>query len=234
MKENQGKQEWVIEPAERVSVPVSGGGAFPVRHIWCVGRNYAEHAREMGADPGLEPPLFFSKPAHAAVCGTQIPYPPLTGELHHEVELVVALKGGGANLSPAQAAEAIYGYAVGVDLTRRDVQQQAKRKGHPWDLAKGFDHAAPLGVIAPTPMEFHPGRGKIELGVNGNRRQHGELGQMIWPVAELLAVLSRQVRLSPGDLVFTGTPSGVGPLIPGDRVRAAIEGLPGLEFEITE
>lgn len=230
----QQKRPWVIEPTSPVAVPVAGGGAFPVRHIWCVGRNYAEHAREMGANPDSEPPLFFSKPGHTATCETHITYPPHTSELHHEVEMVVALKGGGTNLSPEQAENAVYGYAVGVDLTRRDVQQQAKRKGHPWDMAKGFDHSAPVGTIAPTGTGFHPDQGRIALSVNGSYKQQGELGQMIWPVASLLAVLSRQVRLSAGDLVFTGTPSGVGPLVPGDRVHAAIEGLPELDFEIVE
>lgn len=225
---------WTIDPPDRVFVPVHGGGRFPVRHVWCVGRNYAEHAREMGADPDREPPLFFSKPAHAVTGAARVPYPPATRELHHEVELVVALKGGGVNLTHDQAAGIVYGYAVGVDLTRRDIQREAKRKGHPWDLAKGFDQSAPVGEIAPATADFSPERGEIRLLVNGAVRQRGDLAEMIWPVAALLAELSRHVRVAAGDLIFTGTPAGVGPLTVGDRVTALVEGLPRLEFETTE
>lgn len=224
---------WVIEPPAAIGVPVAGGGRYPVRHVWCVGRNYAAHAREMGADPQAGAPLFFSKPAHAVTGAAQVPYPPLTGELHHEVELVVALGGGGAGVTTEQAADMVYGYAVGVDLTRRDVQQAAKRDRHPWDLAKGFDHAAPLGTIVPQDHGFLPQRGAIALAVNGRDRQRGDLGDMIWSVPALLAELSRHVRLMPGDLVFTGTPAGVGALAVGDRVTATIEGLPPLDFAIT-
>ncbi|MFW5927296.1 MAG: fumarylacetoacetate hydrolase family protein [Wenzhouxiangella sp.] len=211
---------------------VSGGGVFPARHVWCVGRNYAEHAREMGADPQRSQPLFFSKPACAANNDRLVVYPEHTGELHHEVELVVAMGDGGRHLRPDAVEAAIFGYAVGVDLTRRDVQARAKQAGHPWEMSKGFDQSAPLGRIAPS-TDWQPGTGSgIRLLVNDARRQQGRLGEMIWPVAELIAQLSRTVTLHAGDLVFTGTPAGVGPLVPGDRVRGEIDGLPAVEFSI--
>lgn len=213
-------------------IPVRGGeGGFPVRRIYCVGRNYADHAREMGGDPNREPPFFFGKPQDTVVPGGgEVPYPPRTSNLHHEVELVVALARGGRDI-PVEAAEAcIYGYAVGIDLTRRDLQAAAKDKGQPWDTAKGFDHSAPISPITPAAALGHPAAGAIWLSVNGTERQRGDLAQMTWRVPEVIAHLSSYVALAPGDLIFTGTPSGVGPIVRGDRVRCGIDGLGELEI----
>ncbi len=212
---------------------VVGGGSFPVRNIWCVGRNYAEHAREMGADPERSRPVFFSKPAQAICQRSEIAYPPDTADLHHEVELVVFLQGGGRDLSPGQARAAVFGYAVGVDLTRRDAQSEAKRHGHPWEMSKGFDLSGPVGMIVPE-KDWRPDDGAgIHLSVDKRLRQDARLGDMLWSVPDLLHVLSRTVTLSAGDAVFTGTPAGVASLLPGQHVQARIHGLPGLDFRIT-
>ncbi|MCA1777954.1 MAG: fumarylacetoacetate hydrolase family protein [Xanthomonadaceae bacterium] len=206
------------------------GRRLAVRHVWCVGQNYAEHAREMGRDPERCEPVFFSKPAAALVQQAEIEYPPQTRELHHEVELVVLLARGGRDLSPEQAAAGVFGYAVGCDLTRRDVQARAKAAGMPWALAKGFDQSGPVGeFVGADQWRVQPDR-VIELAVNGRTRQSAVLGDLIWTVPELLARLSREVTLRPFDAVFTGTPAGVAALVPGDRVEARIEGLPSLEF----
>lgn len=203
---------------------------FPVHRIYCVGQNYAEHAREMGANPERQEPFFFSKPADAIVSGgTELPFPPRTDELHHEVELVIALGRGGSDVGPDEAGGLIFGCAVGVDLTRRDLQAVAKKAGRPWDMAKGFDRSAPVGPILPGPP---PISGAIELAVNGTKRQAGDLSDMIWPPSEIVAHLSTYVALAPGDLIFTGTPSGVGRLLPGDHVEARIDGLPPLSFRL--
>lgn len=199
---------------------------FPVRRIYCVGQNYASHAREMGSDPKRQPPFFFSKPATALLeDGGQLHYPPRTSNLHHEVELVVALKGGGRDLAAADALRHVYGYAVGNDFTRRDLQAAAKEKGRPWDVAKGFDESAAIGAIVPAAGGFDPSRGAIWLTVNGEERQRGDLADMTWSVAEVLAELSTLFELKPGDLVYTGTPAGVGPVVAGDRVVGGIDGL---------
>jgi fumarylpyruvate hydrolase len=213
-------------------VAVEGGGVFPVRRIYCVGRNYADHAREMGGDPGREPPFFFSKPADAAIQGHAVPYPPMTANLHHEVELVVALKAGGRDLSPEDADAAIFGYAVGVDLTRRDLQEEAKKTGRPWDMAKGFDASAPIGRILPAERAKIGPETRLRLSVDGAEKQNGTLSQMIWSAAEIVANLSALVEVKAGDLIFTGTPSGVGPLTRGARVEAKIDGLPRLLFTV--
>jgi fumarylpyruvate hydrolase len=214
------------------ALPVAGTEAsFPVRRVYCVGRNYAAHAREMG-DTGREPPFFFCKPADAVFAGTEASYPPATSELHHEVELVVALRGGGAHLRSDQALEQVFGYAVGIDLTRRDLQRAAKKNGRPWDMAKGFDQSGPCSAIRTATDVGHPTAGSIDLAVNGEPRQHGDLADMIWSVPEVIAHLSRLVRLAPGDLIFTGTPAGVGPLTPGDSVLAQIAGVGSLEIVI--
>jgi len=213
-------------------LPVSDGRVFPVRHAWCVGRNYAEHAREMGVDPERCAPVFFSKPARALAHGDRVVYPPDTRELHHEVELVVFLAGGGRNLSVKEVESAIFGYAVGVDLTRRDVQARAKQAGQPWEMSKGFDQSGPTGMIVPTDSWQPKPDSVIGLSVDGDRRQIAELGQMIWTVPELLAQLSRTVTLAAGDTVFTGTPAGVSALEPGQCVRAHVEGLPELAFKL--
>jgi len=209
-----------------------GGGRFAARHVWCVGRNYAEHAREMGSDPDHEPPIFFTKPATALVQAETIAYPAATEALHHEVELVAFLGRGGRDLSPDQAGRCVAAWAVGCDLTRRDVQARAKREGQPWALAKGFDQSGPLATIVPA-RQWTPGDDcRIELVVNGQTRQAARLGDMRWSPAALIARLSQEITLYPGDVIFTGTPAGVGPLVPGDRIAAAIDGLPELNFTI--
>lgn len=204
-----------------------------MRRIFCVGRNYADHVREMGADPKSQPPIFFTKPADAVVdSGAVIPYAAMTKDLHHEVELVVAIGRAGADIAEAAALDHVWGYGVGVDLTRRDLQAQAKKEGAPWDAAKAFDQSAPMGPLSPVSEVGHPSAGRIQLAVNGAVRQSGDLSQMIWSVPEIIATLSRLWALAPGDLVFTGTPSGVGPLTPGDSVTAEIQGLITLSFSI--
>jgi fumarylpyruvate hydrolase len=211
------------------SIVISGSELpFQVRRIYCVGRNYADHAREMGGDPQREFPFFFSKPADAVVpSGWRLPYPVKTSELHHEVELVVALNKGGANIHAADASSMIFGYAVGIDLTRRDLQAEAKKTGRPWDMAKGFDHSAPVGAIT---RGLPPATGLITLTIDGNLRQRGDLKDMIWSVAEIIAALSTYVELAPGDLIFTGTPAGVGPIRRGETVRGMIVGTEPIEI----
>jgi fumarylpyruvate hydrolase len=200
---------------------------FPVRRIFCVGQNYAEHAREMGGDPDRAPPFFFTKPADAVVENrATLPFPPRTDNLHHEVELVVALGAGGANVAAEAADALIFGWTVGLDLTRRDLQADAKKAGRPWDMAKGFDASAPVGALKPG---LPPAIGAIGLSINGDVRQAGDLADMIWSVPEIIANLSTYVTLAPGDLIFTGTPAGVGPIRPGQRVRATIVGIDALE-----
>lgn len=226
---------YVIPPAAIPSVSVGGDeGRFPVRRVFCVGRNYAEHAREMGMDPTREPPFFFTKPADAVVCGGgEVPYPSRTENLHHEVELVVALGRGGRDIPQTAALQVVYGYAVGLDLTRRDLQAEARAQGRPWDTAKAFDRSAPISAIAPAARIGHPARGRIALAVNGAWRQQGDLGEMTWSVPEIIAELSTLFELAPGDLIFTGTPAGVGPLVRGDRAEAEIDGVGRLEVCIT-
>jgi fumarylpyruvate hydrolase len=227
-------QEYVVQAPPAPSVAVAGSEArFPVRRIFCVGRNYSEHVREMGGDPSREPPIFFTKPADAVVpSGTAVPYPPRTVNLHHEIELVVAIGRGGAGIAAAEALAHVYGYAVGNDLTRRDLQAQAKKAGAPWDMAKGFDASAPISPIRPAGEGGHVTEGRIWLAVNGDLRQQSDLREMIWSVPEIVAELSTYCRLMPGDLVFTGTPSGIGPLVPGDVVSGGIDGVGTLEHGV--
>lgn len=220
-------------------IPVAAGElGFPVRRVFCVGRNYADHAREMGAvdqAEGREPPFFFTKPGDAVVAGLgemAVSYPPATSNLHHEIEMVVALGGGGANVSPAQALSLVFGYAVGLDLTRRDLQAAAKAKGHPWDMGKGFDQSAVCGAIAPVAECGHPATGRIWLSVNGEVRQEGDLAAMMWKVPEIIAQLSTLVRLAAGDLIYTGTPAGVGAVLPGDVLMGGVDGVGGLQVRI--
>lgn len=218
--------EYVFTPPSPTHLPVAQHRAvFPVRRIYCVGQNYAEHAREMGGDPTRTPPFFFSKPAQAAYHGTTFPYPPLSQDVHHEVELVVALDRGGSNLGAEEALTHIFGYAVGLDMTRRDLQAEAKKAGRPWDSAKGFDFSAPCSPIWSVQQVGHLHSGSIYLDVNGRRAQSGDLEQMIWRVPEIIAHLSRLFRLEAGDLIFTGTPAGVGPVQPGDVLEGGVEGL---------
>jgi len=221
---------YVFTPGAAPFLPVAGMAAvFPVHRIYCVGQNYREHAREMGANL-REPPFFFSKPADAVCSDATVPYPPLTASLHHEVELVVTLGSGAVNIQPEQALSLVYGYAVGVDLTRRDLQTEAKKLGRPWTTAKGFDRSAPLSMIYPVSQCGHPENASISLSVNGGLRQQGNINEMIWSVAEIIAGLSRYFELKAGDLIFTGTPSGVGELRPGDRVECAVDGVGSLGF----
>lgn len=199
---------------------------FPIRRVFCVGRNYGAHAREMGSDPNREPPFFFTKPADAVVPASgAVPYPPATQDLHHEVELVVALGAGGSSIDPAKALELVWGYGVGLDLTRRDLQAVAKDSGRPWDMAKGFDASAPCSELVPAARIGHPHDARIWLEVNGALRQQGNLNEMIWPIADVIAHLSRLVTLAPGDLIYTGTPAGVGALKRGDQLRGGVDGV---------
>ncbi|QUT04741.1 fumarylacetoacetate hydrolase family protein [Sphingobium phenoxybenzoativorans] len=200
---------------------------FPVRRIFCVGRNYAEHAREMGSDPEREPPFFFTKPGDAVTPGGLLPYPSMTKDLHHEVELVVALGKGGGDIDPADANALIFGHAVGIDLTRRDLQAEAKKGGRPWDMAKGFDQSAPMG---PLKAGAPPADAAIALTIDGALRQSGRIADMIWSVPEVIAILSTYVRLAPGDLIFTGTPAGVGPILPGETVVGMIDEVEPVEI----
>lgn len=225
--------DYVIAAAAPAFVPVVGGGRFPVRRIYCVGRNYAEHAREMGHDPDREAPFFFAKPADALVIdGADMPYPPGTSDLHHEMELVVGLARGGAEIAEGDALGCVWGYAAGLDMTRRDVQGEAKKLGRPWDMGKGFDHSAPIGAMAPA-AGFDPTRGAIELRVNGAVRQSSDLSKLIWSVAETIAYLSQLVRLEAGDLIFTGTPEGVAAVGRGDVLDGTVAGLPPLHVRIS-
>jgi len=226
--------EFVITAPETASVAVAGSSArFPVRRVFCVGRNYAAHAREMGSDPNREPPFFFTKPADAVVPASgAVPYPPSTNDMHHEIELVVALKAGGKDIDAVQALDLVWGYGVGLDLTRRDLQAVAKDAGRPWDMAKGFDASAPCSALHPVSDVGHPAQARIWLEVNGTLRQEGNLDEMIWPIADVIASLSRLVTLAPGDLIYSGTPSGVGALQPGDRVRGGVDGVDTFELTI--
>ena len=218
--------DYVIAPPAQAALPVAGGGLFPVRRIFCVGRNYAEHVREMGGNPEREAPFFFTKPADAVVTGgADMPYPPATENLHHEMELVVAIGTGGADIAVADALGHVFGYAAGLDMTRRDLQNEAKNTRRPWDMSKGFDHSAPIGVILPAARLADPTTGKIELKVNGAVRQTSDLSQMIWSVAETVAYLSTLVHLAPGDLIFTGTPEGVAAVTRGDVLEGSVAGV---------
>ncbi|HEV7293632.1 MAG TPA: fumarylacetoacetate hydrolase family protein [Devosia sp.] len=217
--------DFLFAPPSPVTVPIARGGLFAVRRIYCVGRNYAEHIREMGNDE-REPPFFFGKPADAVlVGGAPMPYPPQTADLHHEVELVVAIGKNGADIAPEDALDHVYGYAVGLDMTRRDLQATAKKTGRPWEMAKGFDHSAPIGLIEPASQIGHPEHGEITLSVNGAERQRGDLADQIWNVSETIAHLSRFVALKAGDLILTGTPAGVSAVVRGDVLEGTIAGI---------
>ncbi|MGC9271533.1 fumarylacetoacetate hydrolase family protein [Acidiphilium sp.] len=222
----------VIEPVVIPMVAVVGGGRFPVRRIFCVGRNYAAHAREMGADPDREPPFFFTKPADAIITTASVPYPTATKSLHFEMELVVAIGRGGSAIPVSNALEHVLGYAAGVDLTRRDLQDEAKSLRRPWDMSKGFDASAPIGAITPATQTGHPTNGRITLSVNGTQRQNGDLADMIWPVPDIIAFLSNLVVLKPGDLIFTGTPDGVGAIERGDTITGSIDGVGSISFTL--
>jgi fumarylpyruvate hydrolase len=230
--------QYAIPAWDLPAVPVAGGQQqFPVRHVFCVGRNYAEHAKEMGGDAAKEPPFFFTKAADAVVpvvppAVGRIAYPMATHNLHHELELVVAIGRGGANVAAADAQALVFGYAVGLDMTRRDLQNEMREKKRPWDIGQSFAQAAPIAPISPVAQTGILARGEVTLRVNGETRQHGDLSDMIWDVPHMIEFLSRLYRLEPGDLIFTGTPSGVGPVVAGDRLDGRIADLTPLSIEI--
>jgi fumarylpyruvate hydrolase len=225
---------FAIPPQSQPSVAIAGEAArFPVRRILCVGRNYAAHAREMGKDPDREPPFFFLKPADA-VCdtGATVPYPPLTSNFHYEIELVVAIGVDGVDIPEERALDHVFGYAVGIDLTRRDLQLAARDAGRPWDWGKGFDLSAPIAPLHRATVIGHPAKGRIWLAVNDAVKQDQDIADLIWSVPEIIAHASRAMALKAGDLIMTGTPAGVGAIVPGDRVTGGIDGLGGIEIGI--
>jgi fumarylpyruvate hydrolase len=213
-------------PAAPMLPVAESNQAYPVGRIYCVGRNYAEHAREMGHDPDREPPFFFMKPADAVVQnGATLPFPQMTKDLHHEIEMVVAIGKGGADIPEGKALDHVFGYGVGLDMTRRDLQGEAKKMGRPWEMGKAFDNSAPCTVLKPVAMVGHPAKGAIWLKVNGETKQKGDLSEMIWNVPEMIAYLSRLITLRPGDLIYSGTPAGVGPVKRGDKLEGHVEGV---------
>lgn len=225
---------YVIDPPERPAVAVEGSALlFPVRRIYCVGRNYAEHAVEMGHDPTREPPFFFQKnPDNLLAQGRDFPYPTQSQDVHFEVELVIALGRGGTAIAPEAALDHVFGYGVGLDMTRRDLQNEAKKLSRPWEIAKAFEHSAPCSALAPATAIGHPSRGEISLDVDGVRKQTGDLGQMIWKTPEIIAYLSNLFELAPGDLIFSGTPSGVGAVKPGQTMQAKVDGVAQLQVRV--
>jgi fumarylpyruvate hydrolase len=226
-------KNYVIPQPPQPSIPVAGTDRFfPVRRLWCVGRNYVEHIKEMGQDV-REPPFFFAKPADAIVPdGGTVPYPSLTKDMHHEVELVAALRSGGRNIKTENALDCIYGYGVGIDLTRRDLQIASRDIKRPWEIGKAFDHSAPCGPLKPAAEIGHPANGRIVLKVNGKVRQDGDLNQMIWNVPEIISKLSELVELAAGDIIMTGTPSGVAATVAGDKIECEVEGVGKLSVMI--
>ena len=222
--------KYVIDFPPVPTLPVAGSSdVFPVNRIYCVGRNYAEHAREMGHDPNREPPFFFMKPANAIVAnGATIPYPSVTKDLHHEIELVVAIGKGGKNIPVEKALEHVWGYGVGLDMTRRDIQGEAKKMGRPWEMGKAFDESAPCTQLHPAAKIGHPAKGAIWLKVNGTVKQKGDLAEMIWNVPETISYLSNLITLQPGDLIMSGTPAGVGPVQKGDKLEGHVDGVDDL------
>lgn len=226
---------YVFDPPPVASLPVHGSEArFPLHRVYCIGRNYAAHAREMGSQAvSRDAPVFFMKPIDGVVPpGGDIPYPPATHDFHHEVEMVVGLGNGGRDLDPARALDCVFGYGVGLDLTRRDLQATLKAKGLPWDVAKAFDASAPVSELHPARDVGHPAQARLTLAVNGEIRQDADIAEMLWPVPEIIAELSRLYELKAGDLIFTGTPAGVRPLVRGDRFRAKLHGIAALEGRI--
>ena len=226
---------YVIDPPPQAAVAVAGTeDRFAIRRVFCVGRDYAEHVREMGNDPDREAPFFFTKPADAVVdTPCTLPYPTLTSNLHHEIELVLAIGRRGADIDPGSALDHVWGAGVGIDLTRRDLQADAKKTGRPWDMAKGFDQSAPMSPLTPVAQVPSLTQARIWLSVNGETRQDADIADMVWPAAELLAELSRAVVLAPGDLVMTGTPAGVGAVVSGDVMTGGIDGIGTLNVTIT-
>ncbi len=225
---------YVFAPSPQPFVPVKGTEArFPVHRIYCVGQNYADHAIEMGGDPTRNPPFFFQKnPDNLVIDGGDFPYPPKTEDVHHEIELVVALKTGGSDIPVETALDHVYGYAVGIDMTRRDLQAVAKKAGRPWEVAKAFEHSAPCSAIVPVSEIGHPQSAAITLKINGEQRQAGDLNQMIWKVPETIAYLSSLFVLQPGDLIYTGTPAGVGAVKRGDLLQGNVDGVGTISVKV--
>ena len=225
--------KYVIDQPEVTVIPVQGSDAsFPIRRIYCIGRNYAAHTIEMGGDPDREEPFFFQKNAQNADTTGEFPYPPESQDVHHEVEMVVALKGGGKNISVEDALDYVYGYGIGIDMTRRDLQGVAKEQRRPWEPGKAFERSAPMSALVPADEAGHPDRGRISLSVNGDLKQEGDLGQMIWKVAEQIAYLSRFYDIAAGDVIMSGTPSGVGPVAKGDEILCELEGVASLNVKV--
>ena len=224
---------YVMEPAQQVSLPVRGSDAvFPVRRIYCIGRNYADHAIEMGHDPDKEPPFFFQKNAENVDTSGEFPYPPQTSDVHFEMEMIVALKSGGVDIREEDALDHVFGYGLGLDMTRRDLQGEMKKLGRPWEIGKAFERSAPCGPIHPVTSVGHLPEGNLTLTVNGETRQEGDLNQMIWKVAEMISYLSEYFELAPGDIIQSGTPSGVGPVERGDEMVMTVDGLGSLTVNV--
>ena len=226
--------ELAIAAPPLTTLPIRGSNErFPVNRVFCVGRNYADHAREMGHDPDREPPFFFMKPSSAITAdGAAFQYPSMSNDVHHEVELVVALASGGANVTPEQANALIYGYAVGLDMTRRDLQMKMREMGRPWEIGKAFDASAPIGPLHPASQIGHPSKAGLWLQVNGTDKQRSDIDKLIWSVPETISYLSRFFELQPGDLIMTGTPEGVGPVVVGERMTGGVEGLGEIQVDI--
>ena len=225
--------EFVIPPAPQAFAPVEGSEkVFPVRRVYCIGRNYAAHAIEMGHDPDREPPFFFQKNPDNLDFTGEFPYPSQTSDVHHEIELMVALKSGGVNIPVEKALDCVWGYGVGLDMTRRDLQGEAKKLGRPWEIGKAFERSAPMGPLKPASETGHPTAGRVELKVNGELRQEGDLNQLIWKIPEMIAYLSDHFELKAGDVIMTGTPSGVAAVVRGDVMEGSVEGIGTLTVKV--
>lgn len=228
-----GPKTFVFEPLPMATLPVAGTDSlYPVHRIYCVGRNYADHAIEMGHDPNREPPFFFQKNPDNLVLDGRFPYPPATKDVHHEIELVVALKSGGRDIPLESALDHVFGYAVGLDMTRRDLQGEAKKMGRPWEVGKAFEHSAPCGPIVPAAKIGHPAKGAVWLKVNGTLRQNGDLDQLIWKIPETISYLSGLFELKAGDLIMTGTPAGVAAVTKGDHLHGGVDGVGEIEVRV--
>lgn len=225
--------DYVIPLPQVATIPVSSGGDFPVRRVYCIGRNYAAHAVEMGHNPNREPPFFFQKNPNNLDASGEFPYPSLTSDVHHEIELLVALHSGGIDIKPGEALDHVWGYGVSLDMTRRDLQGAQKKLGRPWEIGKAFERSAPVGPLKPVSEIGHPDSGRIELKVNGEIRQEGDLDQMIWKVPEMISYLSEYFELAAGDVILSGTPAGVGPVVRGDVMELNIQGLDSLFVKVT-
>jgi len=227
------QDNFVISAPSHPMIPVEGGGVFPVRRVYCIGRNYAAHAIEMGHDPDREPPFFFQKNPDSLDASGEMPYPVGTSDLHHEIEMMVALKSGGRDIALEDALSHVWGYGVALDMTRRDLQGEAKKLGRPWEIGKSFEHSAPISPLLPVSKVGHPSTGEITLHVNGALHQEGDLAQMIWKTPEIIRYLSQYFELAAGDVILTGTPAGVGPVARGDVMEGKVAGLGTLRVRVT-